>query len=99
MLYDRTIAKALLALTTSLYVYYVLWIGVTPFIDPSHFTQHLFPPREYGLLLASVVMTVGLGLALTVASVHTILRTGMEEEEQGERGRVQSCKHNGCVER
>ncbi|KEG09141.1 hypothetical protein DQ04_05731030 [Trypanosoma grayi] len=82
MLYDRAIAKVLLVLTTALYVYYILWIGVTPFIDPSHFTQRLFPPREYGLLLAAAVMTVGLGLSMTVASVHTIRRTGMRDEVQ-----------------
>ncbi|RNF22239.1 putative dolichol phosphate-mannose biosynthesis regulatory protein [Trypanosoma conorhini] len=83
MLYDRTIAKFLLAITTAFYAYYVLWIGVTPFIDPSHFTQRLFPPREYGLLLAAVVMTSGLGLAMTAASVHTIRQTGTEGEGSG----------------
>ncbi|ESL08883.1 hypothetical protein TRSC58_03406 [Trypanosoma rangeli SC58] len=77
MLFDRTIARALLVITTVVYGYYVIWIGVTPLIDPSHFTQHLFPPREYGLLLAGVVMTSGLGLSMTAASVHTIRQTGM----------------------
>ncbi|KAH9600782.1 Dolichol phosphate-mannose biosynthesis regulatory [Trypanosoma melophagium] len=80
MLYDRTIAKFLLPLSTVLYAYYIVWIAVTPFIDPSHFTQRLFPSREYGLLLAAAVMTIGLCLTMTAASVHTIRQTGMRRE-------------------
>lgn len=80
MLSDRFIGSALLAGNTAFMVYYILWIGVMPFVDQTHFTQQFFPPREYGLLLAALVMTAGLGLSITVASVHTILKTGYNPE-------------------
>nr|CCC50421.1 conserved hypothetical protein [Trypanosoma vivax Y486] len=80
MLYDRTIARVLLYAVTICYIYYVLWMVITPFVDPSHSTQDLFPPREYGIFIASFIMTASLGLAMTVASIHTIRRTGIRKD-------------------
>lgn len=76
MLSDRFIGSVLLVVNTVFILYYMLWIGFMPFVDRNHFTQEFFPPREYGLLLAALIMTTGLGLSITLASVHTILRTG-----------------------
>ncbi|RHW70616.1 dolichol phosphate-mannose biosynthesis regulatory protein (DPM2) [Trypanosoma brucei equiperdum] len=84
MLYDRSIARVFIVLTTLLYVYYVVWIGVTPFIVSSHFTQNFFPPREYGIFVAAAVMTLMLGVTVTLASVRTILWAGaVGPEESG----------------
>jgi dolichol phosphate-mannose biosynthesis regulatory protein len=76
MMTDRALGSLLLAGNTCFFIYYVLWIGVMPFVDESHFTQALFLPREYGLLLAALVMTTALGIGMTVGSLHTIWRTG-----------------------
>lgn len=76
MMTDRALGRLLLAGNTSFFVYYVLWIGVMPFVDESHFTQALFLPREYGLLLAALIMTTALGVGMSVGSLHTIWRTG-----------------------
>ncbi|AIN96804.1 dolichol phosphate-mannose biosynthesis regulatory protein, putative [Leishmania panamensis] len=76
MMTDRALGTLLLACNSSFFVYYVLWIGVMPFVDESHFTQALFPPREYGLLLAALMMTAAVGIAMLVGSLHTIWRTG-----------------------
>lgn len=73
---DRALGTLLLAGNTCFFIYYVLWIGVMPFVDESHFTQALFLPREYGLLLAGLVMTTAVGIGMTVGSLHTIWRTG-----------------------
>lgn len=73
---DRALGSLLLAGNTCFFIYYVLWIGVMPFVDESHFTQSLFLPREYGLLLAALVMTTAVGIGMTVGSLHTIWRTG-----------------------
>lgn len=76
MLTDRALGTGLLAANTVFFIYYVFWIGVMPFVDQSHFTQKLFLPREYGLLLAAIIMTSGLSVSMTVGSLHTIFRTG-----------------------
>ncbi|KAG5482717.1 hypothetical protein GH5_06353 [Leishmania sp. Ghana 2012 LV757] len=76
MMTDRSLGALLLLCNSSFFVYYVLWIGVMPFVDESHFTQALFLPREYGLLLAALVMTTAIGVGMLVGSLHTIWRTG-----------------------
>ncbi|GET87270.1 hypothetical protein, conserved [Leishmania tarentolae] len=76
MMTDRALGTCLLACNSSFFIYYVLWIGVMPFVDESHFTQALFLPREYGLLLAALVMTTAVGTCMFVGSLHTIWRTG-----------------------
>ncbi|AYU77500.1 Dolichol phosphate-mannose biosynthesis regulatory protein (DPM2) [Leishmania donovani] len=76
MMTDRALGTLLLACNSSFFIYYVLWIGVMPFVDESHFTQALFLPREYGLLLAALIMTTAIGVGMFVGSLHTIWRTG-----------------------
>lgn len=82
MITDRTMGSICLAINTVFVVYYIVWIGVMPFVDASHSTQDFFPPREYGLLIAATVMTMGLGLSMTVASIHTILKTGYADPQR-----------------
>ena len=72
VLYDRTIGSVLHAINTILFVYYTAWVVVTPFVDATHFTQAVFPPREYGILIPAVLIMLLLTVSLTVASVHII---------------------------
>ncbi|CCW67775.1 unnamed protein product [Phytomonas sp. Hart1] len=76
MISDRAIGFAGLVLSTAFFLYYIAWIGVMPHVDRSHFTQDFFPPCEYGLFLASLVMVTGIGLSITLASFHVILKSG-----------------------
>ncbi|CCW65888.1 unnamed protein product [Phytomonas sp. EM1] len=76
MISDRAIGSIGFVVSTAFFLYYIAWIGIMPHVDRSHFTQDFFPPCEYGLLLASLVMVSGIGLSITLASVHTILRSG-----------------------
>lgn len=70
IIYDRTIGNILHILNTILVAYFVVWILVTPFIDSAHFTQDLFPPREYGLVVPAFLVTIFFGTALTVTAYH-----------------------------
>jgi hypothetical protein len=70
IIYDRTIGNVLHAINTVIVAYFVVWILVTPFIDSAHFTQGLFPPREYGLVVPAVLVTTFFGTALTVTAYH-----------------------------
>jgi len=72
-LYDRTIGRCLMTLNTVWFVYYVVWIGVTPFVDPGHFTHLLFPPREYGIAISALILSTLIVVALTVGSLHILV--------------------------
>ncbi|CUG90777.1 dolichol phosphate-mannose biosynthesis regulatory protein (DPM2), putative [Bodo saltans] len=80
MIADATIGKVLHTLNTLFFVYWILWVAVTPFVDTSHVTQRLFPPREYGLAIPVLMVTVLGVVAITVSSVHIIRNTGLTDE-------------------
>jgi dolichyl-phosphate mannosyltransferase polypeptide 2 regulatory subunit len=81
VVYDATIGNVLHALNTAALLYYVAWIAVTPFVDATHFSQRLFPPREYGLVLPAVAVVLFFGVALTAAAYH--MAFAKESELQG----------------
>jgi hypothetical protein len=70
VLYDATIGNVLHVVNTVLTVYYIAWIAVTPFVDATHFSQRLFPPREYGLVLPALAVVLFFGVSLTAAAVQ-----------------------------
>lgn len=70
VLYDATIGNVLHTVNTLAVAYYICWVAITPFVDTVHFTQRLFPPREYGLALPAVFVVFVAGVALTVAAWH-----------------------------
>ncbi len=70
VLYDATIGNVLHVLNTAVFVYYILWVGLTPFVDTSHFSQRFFLPREYGVALAAVYLSLIILVAVTSASLH-----------------------------
>ena len=70
VLYDATIGNALHAVNTVAVAYFVFWMALTPFIDDTHFTQGLFPPREYGAVIPAAAVVIFFGVALSVAAIH-----------------------------
>jgi dolichol phosphate-mannose biosynthesis regulatory protein len=80
MISDAAIGKLLHTVNTLFFVYWLLWVAVTPFVDVSHFTQNFFPPREYGIAIPVVLVSVLVVVAITVSSVHIIRRTGLTDE-------------------
>jgi hypothetical protein len=70
VLYDATIGNVLHVVNTAVFVYYMLWVGLTPFVDASHVSQRFFLPREYGVALAAVCLALIILVAVTAASLH-----------------------------
>ncbi|EPY23968.1 dolichyl-phosphate mannosyltransferase polypeptide 2, regulatory subunit [Strigomonas culicis] len=73
---DRTLGMLLLLLATIGFMYYVVWIGIIPLVDETHVLQRLFPPREFGLYLATCVLFGGTTVCSFVGASHVLLRTG-----------------------
>lgn len=91
MIGDATIGKVLHALNSLFFVYWILWVAVTPFVDASHFTQRFFPPREYGLAIPVIMVSVLFVVAITVSSVHIIRSTGLNDQVRKRREEQQKA--------
>lgn len=72
VIYDAQIGNALHLINTLGFAYYICWVGVTPFVDSSHFTQQYFPHRELGIAAAAVFLSGLVVVAITVASLHIL---------------------------
>mmetsp|Transcript_40963 Transcript_40963/g.47621 ORF Transcript_40963/g.47621 Transcript_40963/m.47621 type:complete len:80 (+) Transcript_40963:76-315(+) len=69
---DRAIGQRWHIIVTSCFVYWLVWVGVMPFVDASHFTQAWFMHREYGILIPAIIVTLLALMSLTTASIHII---------------------------
>ncbi|EWS75109.1 dolichol phosphate-mannose biosynthesis regulatory protein (macronuclear) [Tetrahymena thermophila SB210] len=52
----QTIGKIGLATVTSFYIYYLVWVLITPFIDANHKVQSYFPHRDYAYMIPTVLI-------------------------------------------
>ncbi|CAH2446712.1 hypothetical protein PP7435_CHR1-2676 [Komagataella phaffii CBS 7435] len=48
-----------LIVTTVLFIYYTLWLFLSPFLDEGTFLMSLFPNRELAIQLPVVLMILG----------------------------------------
>ena len=69
-LWDRSIGTAVMAAHFAVMAYFLVWMLGTPFIDRTHFTQALFPPREYGLLIPTAMVVIFFSVTCAVAAWH-----------------------------
>lgn len=76
---DASIGTILTLVNALLFVYWMLWVAVTPFVDASHFTQKLFPPREYGIAIPVIIVSMCVVIGITTASLHIIRKTGLSD--------------------
>lgn len=79
MLTDRAIGSIALAVGTVLMLYYTIWMVGMPFVDSEHFSQALFPPKVYGLMIPSALGGTIIVGAVLVGSLHGIWKTGEED--------------------
>lgn len=78
MLDDHTIGCLAVAIATGFMAYYTAWMIGMPFVDPEHFSQALFPPKVYGLVLPSVLGALVLVTATITGSIIQIRKVGLK---------------------
>ncbi|KYR00134.1 dolichyl-phosphate mannosyltransferase 2 regulatory subunit [Tieghemostelium lacteum] len=57
---DKCIGAVMLLFSIFVFVYYTIWVMVTPFIDRDHWVQSYFLPREYGIIIPLVLLVLGI---------------------------------------
>ncbi|KAH9076802.1 dolichyl-phosphate mannosyltransferase polypeptide 2, regulatory subunit [Aphanomyces euteiches] len=62
---DQSSGAILLAVSVASYIYYALWVFVTPFVDKDHAVQSFFPERYYAMAIPSVLLVVFLTVCST----------------------------------
>ena len=50
MVEQRALGLLMAVIATTLYLYYTVWMLMTPFIDADHSLQDYFPDRMYGVM-------------------------------------------------
>lgn len=83
MLDDHTIGCLAVGIASGFMVYYTTWMVAMPFVDPEHFSQALFPPKVYGLVIPSVLGAVVLVTAIVTGSIIEIRKIGRKNIEKG----------------
>lgn len=64
---DRTIGNILHIANNAFLAYYLAWIIGMPFVDDDHPLQNFFPPKEYGVALAAVILGFLFTMLVTMA--------------------------------
>ncbi|ETV94885.1 hypothetical protein H310_11540 [Aphanomyces invadans] len=62
---DQRSGAILLAVSVVSYVYYFLWVIITPFVDKGHIVQSFFPERYYAIAIPSIILVVFLTICST----------------------------------
>ncbi|ETV80032.1 hypothetical protein H257_07215 [Aphanomyces astaci] len=62
---DQRAGAILLAVSVVSYVYYFLWVIISPFVDKDHIVQSFFPERYYAIAIPSVLLVVFLTVCST----------------------------------
>lgn len=63
MIHDSVLGRVVLVLGTAAFAYATAWLLVLPFVEAGQPLLHLFPPKEYVLLLAH---SIGVAIAVLV---------------------------------
>ncbi|ETI44668.1 hypothetical protein F441_10595 [Phytophthora nicotianae CJ01A1] len=55
---DKVVGLVLLAVSVIVYVYYSIWVLLTPFIDEEHPIQQFFLPYYYAISIPAVLLVL-----------------------------------------
>ncbi|KAE8993489.1 hypothetical protein PR003_g20832 [Phytophthora rubi] len=55
---DKVVGLVLLAISVVVFVYYSIWVLLTPFIDEGHVVQQLFLPYHYAITIPAVLLVL-----------------------------------------
>ena len=72
MFNKRMTAISILVAVWVFFIYYTVWILVTPALDENHWMQNHFPDRTYGILPTSLLAYMILAFMFTFSGVALI---------------------------
>ncbi|KAI9917519.1 hypothetical protein PsorP6_012424 [Peronosclerospora sorghi] len=55
---DQVVGLVMLAISIIFYVYYSIWVLLTPFIDEDHPVQQVFMPYHYAISIPAVLLVL-----------------------------------------
>ncbi|KAK4920392.1 hypothetical protein LTR28_010990 [Elasticomyces elasticus] len=64
----------MLVAATAIFLYYTIWTLLMPFVDPSHPSQSLFPPRVWAIRIPVILILLGgavVGSFLSVVMIRS----------------------------
>ena len=78
----RSLGLLLAIVWTGLYLYYTVWMLLSPWIDEGHDTLDYFPDRIYGIMWPTLAAYFLLSVVLTSSGL-IFLKGGSSKEEEG----------------
>ncbi|TMW69589.1 hypothetical protein Poli38472_001745 [Pythium oligandrum] len=55
---DKLVGTVLLLISIAVYVYYTVWVILTPFIDQDHAIQRFFLPYHYAIAIPALLIVL-----------------------------------------
>ncbi|EGZ14088.1 hypothetical protein PHYSODRAFT_316945 [Phytophthora sojae] len=55
---DKAVGLVLLAISVVVFVYYSIWVLLTPFVDEDHIIQQFFLPYHYAITIPAVLLVL-----------------------------------------
>ena len=102
MFEDNVIGSLLCAINGLAFVFFFLWVLVSPFVDRTHSFQNFFPPREIALLgvaVATILIWLLVSGTFVAAQLSRLFQPSTSENDRdaGFFWRLLSGKQRGSV--
>merc|ERR1712070_964714 len=84
---DRVVGLAMLALASTVFLYYTIWTLLLPFVDSNHPIQTLFPPRVWAIRIPVILLLLGgavVGSFLSVVMIRSNRKKAMKARQKAE---------------
>lgn len=81
---DRLVGLAMLLVATAVFVYYSIWTLLMPFVDDSHPSQSIFPPRVWAIRIPVMLILLGgavVGSFLSVVMIRSNRKKALKAQK------------------
>ncbi|KAJ9622332.1 Dolichol phosphate-mannose biosynthesis regulatory protein [Taxawa tesnikishii (nom. ined.)] len=81
---DRLVGLAMLIAATAVFLYYTIWTLLMPFVDQSHPSQSLFPPRVWAIRIPVILILLGgavVGSFLSVVMIRSNRKKALKAQK------------------
>ncbi|KAK5123261.1 hypothetical protein LTR85_002691 [Meristemomyces frigidus] len=76
----------MLALASTVFLYYTIWTLLLPFVDDSHPLQHAFPPRVWAIRIPVILLLLGGAVVagfLSVVMIRSNRKKALKARQKG----------------